>query len=463
MSFDDSAQKASLIPNKNSDFITEKMFSKWPKKALDCLFVEIMEHVPTEDPFDKLLNPFLNGLKNFSSNNEAFCQKCGKLSKLSKNGKTKDTYQFICNVSGKPHYLSATQVLETLPDEWVLDLMEMFDEGYKNQLLDWINKEHLSPEIWEVKGLKNATKRFSLQLSPAKDSSSKIRAVNTGLEEENRRLKEVNAELSAELRDLKRMMKALTEEVTNLRNYLLEKPTKNSKSHESAGETEQDKKSFAEVASIHRLSVVKKPLKMTPLDIISKPKYQNERPAYSPLKIYFFEGCHRRNPSIYRKMLSEAGFNPRQVRDITFLSEDIMQVTAYESSIEDFTKLLVGISDKVRRLDDFDPTKGKSYAKYGKFSDEEVQECYFAVMTKSAERLSKAAESVKALKRSANFLNKVIENKTVNYQSAPRKEKFFFLGSLIDYVKPSRDETEMVADTDTDSLANVDTNLINSQ
>ena len=117
---------------------------------------------------------------------------------------------------------------------------------------------------------------------------------------------------------------------------------------------------------------------MTPLEVISKPKpmtTDKERPSYSPLKIYFFEGCHRRNPSIYRKMLSESGFNTKQVRDITFLSDDIMQVTAYESSIEELTKLLVGISEKVRRIDDFDPTKGKSYAKYGKFSDEEVQEC----------------------------------------------------------------------------------------
>jgi hypothetical protein len=205
---------------------------------------------------------------------------------------------------------------------------------------------------------------------------------------------------------------------------------------------------------------------MTPLEVISKPSPMNadkERPSYSPLKIYFFEGCHRRNPGIYRKMLSEAGFNPRQVRDITFLSDDIMQITAYESSIEELTKLLVGISDKVRRLDDFNPTKGESYSKYGKFSDEEVQECYFSMMTKSAERLSKAAESVKALKRSANFLNKVIESRTVNYQSEPRKEKVFFLGNLIDYVKPARTEVEMVVETNNDSSADADSITTNQQ
>ena len=223
MSFEDNAEKASKNPNKDSNFNIKKMFSKWPKKVLDSLFVEIMEHVPTEDSFDKLCNSFLNGLKFFSSNNEVFCQKCRKLTKLSKNGKTKDTYQFICSESEKPHYLSGTQILETLPDEWVLDLTEMFDDPYKIQLLNWINKEHLSPEIWECKGMKNATKRFSAQMSPVKDNSSKIRAVNHGLEDENRKLKEENAELSAELCDLKKTMKALTEEVANLRKYLLEK------------------------------------------------------------------------------------------------------------------------------------------------------------------------------------------------------------------------------------------------
>jgi hypothetical protein len=62
-----------------------------------------------------------------------------------------------------------------------------------------------------------------------------------------------------------------------------------------------------------------------------------------------------------------------------------------------------------------------------------VKAGYFAMMTKSAERLTKSAESVKALKWSANFLNKVVENQKIDYQWAPRKEKVFFLGNLIDY------------------------------
>jgi predicted nuclease with TOPRIM domain len=83
------------------------------------------------------------------------------------------------------------------------DLVEIFDNPYRAQILDWINKEHLSPEIWDLKGLKNATKRFSTQLSLVKDNMIKIRAINSGLEEENRRLRDENANLSSELRDLK--------------------------------------------------------------------------------------------------------------------------------------------------------------------------------------------------------------------------------------------------------------------
>jgi hypothetical protein len=45
------------------------------------------------------------------------------------------------------HYISATQVLETIPDEWIADLVEIFDNPYRAQILDWINKEHLSPKI----------------------------------------------------------------------------------------------------------------------------------------------------------------------------------------------------------------------------------------------------------------------------------------------------------------------------
>jgi hypothetical protein len=194
-----------------------------------------------------------------------------------------------------------------------------------------------------------------------------------------------------------------------LRRYLLEKIDPEVMSGKPSA-TEPVERTFATVASIHRPPSSKRTLNMTPLEVISKPKNptsSNDRPPYSPLKIYFFEGCHRKSPGIYRKMLTDLGFNARLVRDITFLSDDIMQVTTYESVIEELSNILLGISTSVRCLDNLNPIKGDNYSKYGTFSDEEVKAGYFAMMTKSAERLTKAAESVKALKRSANFLNKI--------------------------------------------------------
>jgi hypothetical protein len=73
----------------------------------------------------------------------------------------------LAAMEGKMHYISATQILETIPDEWIADLFEIFDNPYRAQILDWINKEHLSPEIWDLKGLKNATKCYKMLLDAA--------------------------------------------------------------------------------------------------------------------------------------------------------------------------------------------------------------------------------------------------------------------------------------------------------
>jgi hypothetical protein len=122
---DDAGLPALLNPNKDSTRCNKNVYSKWPKNALDILLVEVMYHVPTEDVFYKLSNPLLNGLKKFSSSNEGFCQKCSKLTRVSKNSKTKDTYQFSYNRGEKMHYISATQILETIPDEWIADLVKI--------------------------------------------------------------------------------------------------------------------------------------------------------------------------------------------------------------------------------------------------------------------------------------------------------------------------------------------------
>ena len=136
-----------------------------------------VDYLPGNEDFEKQDNMLLNGLKKFSPTNEVYCTKCDTNVRVTKNGKVKDTYQFQCVNGDNKHYLSATQIIESIPDEWITELLEPCKDAYRIQLLNWIGKEYLHTELWEIKGLKNATKRFSSELSPIK-GSVRVRPAN---------------------------------------------------------------------------------------------------------------------------------------------------------------------------------------------------------------------------------------------------------------------------------------------
>lgn len=417
--------------------LTTNTESNWSSEALNSLSSIIKNEIVEKDEFDKLDNPFLNGLKKFCKANMAYCKKCEVMTKMIINGVAKNTFQFDCKKG--LHHMSATQILSTIPDEEIMNLAEMMEDSTRIQTMKWLDKEHLCEEIWETKGLKNATKRFAIDLSPLKANDTKVRAVNSSLEKEVNELRQVverllerQESIEAENASLRKALNAAKEEADMLRRVLAEESPKCKLSNQS----------FAEVASIHRPELPKRPKPIrdfTPIETISKPTrmHHMDRPAFSPLKIVFFEGCHRKGPEIYRKMFKNLGIDTRTIRDITFLADDLMQLTTYESAIDGITAALQGISEKVRRLDSFDPTQAESYSKYGKFSDEEVKAGYFAIIAKSAERLKNAAGNVKALRRSANFLNKVVENQSVDYRPQEVKPRIYFLGNLLNYTKPT--------------------------
>ncbi|TEB15428.1 hypothetical protein C9890_0606 [Perkinsus sp. BL_2016] len=436
MSLLDDAGLPAQNPNKVYNSLKPIETPKWNAESLKQISNFIAVEVLDKDEFDKLDNPFLNGLKNFSKTNLVYCKRCDDAVKVSVNGAIKSTFQFDCKKGG--HHISATQILSTLPDEIISGNVEAMETSTRIQTLKWLDKCHLDEEIWEVKGLKNATKRFAIELSPIKTSDNKIRAVNSSLEGEVKELKRIVEQLmlrqdSMELENsnLRKALKAAKEEADMLRRLLAEEPTK----YEKQG------CSFSDVAAIHRPEKPNKQVRnMTPIEVISKfqpsQEISSKRPTYSPLKIVFYEGCHRKNPSLYRRMFKELGIDTRAIRDITFLADELMQLTTYESAVEEITKALKGVNENVRRLESFDPTKAESYSKYGDFNDIDVKKCYFSMMEKNAERIGKAAENVKALRRSANFFNKLVENQTFEYQTQPRKPKVYFLGSLLDYAKP---------------------------
>jgi hypothetical protein len=284
-----------------------------------------------------------------------------------------------------------------------------------------------------------------VELSPIKANGTKVRAINVSLETEVKELKALVENLMKrqdaienENVSLKTALKAAREEAAMLRRLMAE---------ESPKIEPRSQPSFAEVAVIHR--PIKKQVKvLSPIETVSPRNsvaVENtmERPAFSPLKIVFYEGCHRKSPSMYRQMFREIGIDSRVIRDITFLADDLLQLTTYESAVAGITAALKGVSEKINRIEAFDPTKAESYSKYGNFKDGEVKDSYFAMMSKNAERLKKAAGSVKALKRSANFFNKIVESQNVDYKPTAKPTKIFFMGNLINCANLNRENPDM--------------------
>ena len=173
-----------IIPNKVSFKSTSITVPVWPEEVLKYISNSFDEQTSNNQVFDKLDNPFLNGLKQCSPSHQIFCPKCNKLEKLTKHGKVKETFQFECAAGG--HKISATQILETVSDEFIVEQVSKVTEPYKSLILEWIGKEHLSPELWDVRKSRNATKRFAVNLSPMKPVEfTKIPAINNSLESEN--------------------------------------------------------------------------------------------------------------------------------------------------------------------------------------------------------------------------------------------------------------------------------------
>lgn len=407
---------------------------------------------------------------------------------MTKHGKGNDSYQFNCTGGDLKHHVSALQVINSLSDEWIEDFIQHLETVYRCAFLSWIGKEHLDPAMWETKGAKNATKRFACDMSPIKVTDFKTRVVNNALENEvrelSRTMKAMSARINAleddnktlltelkatreenellrrlyekrdnepekknedednddknenpigQINQLRRSVKALSEENGILKRHLIEKSPTIANTNDS----------FAAVANIHKpVKSNRKFPTMYPAEVVSKgPTSRPNDPEnikvpakkfdFSPMKLIYFEGCQRRVPAIYRQMFRDIGVDSKTIRDITFLAEDILQIITYESAIPAITEALEKLDPSVRRMVNFDPCRGASYAKYAEITDEQSKAAYFAMMSKSAERITKISETMKSMKRSAAFINKIVELKTTEYLPAIRKPRCFVLGDFI--------------------------------
>lgn len=410
----------------------------WRNDSLK-IFAATLEVTKNDEEFDRLENKLLSALKVFSRENQVYCSKCKTMNNVTKKGKTNKTYQFACG----SHTLSASQILSTLPDNFILAHLPMNPRHVFNETLSWLGRDDLSPELTERAANRNAVKRYSAYRSPMKGSESIPPSQNT--------LKEVLIEMKAiksEIYNLKEANKNLTEinarlaeqnELLKGENLILRKYLNEPTTIEQHPSSMKEKPTFADIAGLNKPT--KKENKRRPTEIVSGNKPQDtETPTlkvpFSPLKLIFFKGCKRSSPGEYRRMFSEIGIHSRTVRDITFLTDDIVQLTVYESEIEEIKTRFEGLSEHVKLLPNFDPCLGESYKDYGSFTSEQVQACYFGLMKKSAERVEKASVNLKSLKRTAAFLNKLVESKNIHFEPTRRKPRTFVLGDFYENSLP---------------------------
>ena len=426
--------------------------------------------VSNDIEFDRLNNKLLVALKQFSTSNKMYCIKCKVMTLMTKRGKTKNTYQFACG----SHTLSATQILGTLPDAFVLKHLPNEPRHVMNETLAWLGKDQLSPELQARSAKRNAVKRYSAHRSPIKatmssllssrnsvnevlvevrDLKERVRTNESAmnlLKESNRRLAEVNSSLAEQLQILK-------EENAVLKRHLIEPMS-----------TTASKITYAKVADMAKPP--NKPMKFytmatqnsakSPFEVISadpvatKPISQMNTFPFSPLKVIYFKGCHRKSVGTYKAMLPTIGFEPQWARHIVFLAEDIIQITTFESKAELLIKAMQSISNDVKHIPDFDPFSGTSYAEYGTFSDESAGKSYLALMKKCTVKLQNDSLKTPSLRRIASFLSKIVEGKNIHFQPTPKATRVFCLGDFIAKKEPA------ITAMDVETLEQIETNAI---
>ncbi|MCX6132027.1 MAG: hypothetical protein NTX25_23590 [Proteobacteria bacterium] len=376
----------------------------------------------------------------------------------------KSTYQFEC----RNHKISAKQILENLPDNLILELIPNEPRAFFNSVLKWLSKDHLSPELIKLTTERNAVKRFSRSHEEETNvCTSLIKSRNVengyiteaiGMKDRMASLEETVHQLSLQINELaevnsmlKKENKALLEE-----NQMLKRHLSAPSSPVPVSPRTTTTSSYASVTATHKpktapLKFYTKAGSQSPKEIVDPnitqniEKMDNVTPteSYSPLKFVYFEGCHRKTASTYRNMLPKIGIDAHWARDITFLAEDLIQITTFESKAQMLIKAMESISPSVKHLQNFEPCCGKSYEKYGPYSDESARKAYFTLMERSTERLKKDSKLIPSLKRVAAFFEKVVEARNINYQSPRRTPTIFCLS---DFIKTERPK---VIDTDT--------------
>lgn len=414
--------------------------------------------VSNDIEFDRLNNKLLVALKQFSTSNKVYCAKCKAMTFMTKRGKTKNTYQFACG----SHTLSATQILGTVPDSFIMNNLPLDPRNVFHETLSWLGKDQLSPELNERLAKRNAVKRYSAHRSPMKAQTSSLLSSRNSVNEMYVELRDLKERVSSNERALNLQTESnaslteinagLIEQVKLLKeeNAILKRHLNEPKSIQRSSNTLDNSETYSKISDINKpmngimkyytQAASKGPV--SPIQVISastpmKPSSPPTKEEFSPLKIVIFKGCHRKSISTYKTMLPTIGFEPHWARHVVFLAEDLLQVTTFECKVDLLVKCMTSISPEVIYLPNFDPFAGASYANYGVFTDESASKCYLSVMKQCAAKLQADCKRTPSLRRIAFFLAKLVDTKSINFEPTPRATRVFCLGDFIVKSKPA--------------------------
>ena len=177
----------------------------------------------------------------------------------------------------------------------------------------------------------------------------------------------------------------------------------------------------------------------------------------SDMELVFFKGVDGESPSKLRQRLTKNGFDGHLAKDITYLTEDVVQFLTYSDKVGLLTEAVKKCMPKSRRAINFDPTDPDSYQLKSVQSKATVSRAYFATLDQSVQRLKKCVVSAPSLQRSMKFLARVVEMKDTKYapaslppkfETSPPKFKSFFEKTL------ARATTGPAADINMDTATN---------
>jgi hypothetical protein len=272
--------------------------------------------------------------------------------------------------------------------------------------------------------------------------------VNAGLAEQIKLLKDENAILKRHLNEPKPIPKYHSSPIKS-ENY----------GNISYAKVSDINKPMNKVMRYYTQAASKEPV--SPTQVISataplKASSLSPKADFSPLKVVFFKGCHRKNIGTYKSMLPTIGFEPHWARHIVFLAEDLLQITTFECKVDLLIKSMTSISPKVTHLPNFDPFAGASYADYGVFTDESASKSYLSVIKQCASKLQDDCKRTPSLRRIAFFLMKLVETKTINLEPTPRASRVFCLGDYIVKKVPAATAMDIETSTVKCPLENID-------